>query len=95
MVPTSFREHLAGIKHAPPGYGVLLPTTAIHSIGLKRSVAIVALDRVGEVLATDVLAPNTTWRNVRASWILELPIESAVPPAASMVLLAAPNSAES
>jgi hypothetical protein len=95
MVPTTFRGRLAGIRQAPPGHGVLLAAAAIHSIGLKRSVAVLALDRGGEVLATHELAPNTTWRNVGASWILELPIESATPPAASMVLLEAPNLAES
>ena len=72
-VPVTLRERLPGIKRTPPGHGVLLATSTVHSVGLKHSIGLLALDEKGAVLAAYHLAPNKTWRCPAATWILELP----------------------
>lgn len=73
VVPATFRERLRGIKRMPLGHGVLLATSAVHSVGLKYPIRALALDDEGAVLATHELVPDSTWRHGPATWILELP----------------------
>jgi hypothetical protein len=89
-------QRLAGIKRAPPGHGVLLATTGIHSVGLKQPLTVLALDKKGAVLAVHQLAPTRTWRYPSATWILELPRKFSRPSEGAMVrLLAGTNVSQS
>ena len=86
-MPATFRQRLAGFRWAPPHHGVLLATSSVHTIGLKGSLTVLALDDTGWVLAARRLTRNTTWRHREAAWILELPDDCAAPRQGSEVTL--------
>ena len=88
-VPRTLRSRYRGIKGVPPGYGVLLATSAVNSIGLEQPLTALALDEAGRVLATHAFSPNTIWRYPAANWILELPHEIDAAPAGRAVRLVA------
>lgn len=58
---------------------LLIPTGSVHGFHLATELAVVAIDRAGQVLAVRRLRP---WRLIRvrkASWMLELPPRHPLP----------------
>lgn len=92
VMTVTFWQRLAGIRCAPVGHGVLLAASAVHAVGLKHPPTAMALNKTGQVLATQHLTPTTKWRHRGAAWILELPCETAVPSRGTEVRLFAQSS---
>ena len=68
-VAGSFRQRLCGI-HAAPG-GVLIPTSSIHTMGLRTPIVATFIDGSGRVLGSQVVPKRSIVTDRRAQWILE------------------------
>ena len=73
VVPITLWSRFRGIKGVPPGHGVLLATSAVHSFGLEEPLTVLAVNEKGRVLTTRDLPPSAMWRHSAARWLLELP----------------------
>lgn len=58
---------------------LLIPTGSVHGFHLAAELAVVAIDRAGQVLAVRRLRPWRMIRVRRARWMLELPSRYPVP----------------
>lgn len=66
---------LIGSRPSP----LLIPTDSVHGFHLATDLAVIAIDRAGQVLAVRRLRP---WRMIRvrkARWMLELPLGHPLP----------------
>ena len=66
---------LIGSRPSP----LLIPTDSVHGFHLATELAVVAIDRVGQVLAVRRLRPWRMIRVRRARWMLELPPRHPLP----------------
>jgi uncharacterized membrane protein (UPF0127 family) len=66
-------QGLLGQAGLPPGYGVLLRTKEVHTLGMRFAIDAVYLSRTGTVLRVDTLPPGRIGPVIlRARWILEI-----------------------
>lgn len=79
MLAESFFDRLLGVRHRTAEHVVVIPTNAVHTVGLPEALEIVGLDRSGEVVATRTVPPNRFVRVRGATRVVELPAGSRVP----------------
>ena len=66
-------QGLLGRADLPQGYGVLLRTKEVHTVGMRFPIDAVYLSRKGDVLRVATMAPGRLGPLVlRARWILEM-----------------------
>ena len=79
-VAETFWERLRGVIGRSHTTALLLPTRSIHSIGVRRTLTVVALDAEFRVLAARRLKPGSVYAVAGARWMLELPGTLEPPP---------------
>ena len=77
---TGFRLRLRGIRAVPPGWGALLRTRSVHTIGRRAPVAGIGVDDRGLVRWRRVLPPRRVIPSGSASWVIEVPAGTPLPP---------------
>lgn len=91
MVAVGFRERLAGIRGVPWDHGLLLWGRSVHGRGLRRALAVVAVDATGTVAGTRILRPGGVVVFRRPGWMLEIPAAAGVPAAGASLVMTAPS----
>ena len=75
----TFTERLLGVRRLPAGSVVVLPTTSVHSFGLRRSLDLIGVDDRMRVVATMPLPPNRVRVIPSARLIVEVPAGGPLP----------------
>jgi uncharacterized membrane protein (UPF0127 family) len=75
----TFSDRLLGVRRAPAGSVVVLPTTSVHSFGLRRTLDLIGVDDRMTVVATMPLRPNRVRVIPSARMIVELPAGRPLP----------------
>ena len=57
----------------PPGWGVLLQTRSVHTLGMRRPITIVGIDRAGTVQWVRTALPGRVVTDRVVAWIAEMP----------------------
>jgi len=83
----SFLDRLHGIRAVTDGDGVLLDRTSIHTIGLDRSLAVVAVDGEMTVIESRLVPPNRFARFRDASFVLEVDVATPLPPSGTRIVI--------
>lgn len=81
----SFFERYQGIRHRSVVGGVVLRTSAVHTIGLPVALEMIALDRHRKVIDTRTLLPNRLAWFRGARYVVELQVGSVLPELGSEV----------
>lgn len=79
FLATTFLDRLLGVRRAPPGAIVVLPTRSVHNIGRRRPLRVVGLDAAMRVVSVQTLPPNRISLIPSARLILELPEDAPSP----------------
>jgi uncharacterized membrane protein (UPF0127 family) len=71
--PSTFIERFRGLRGQPDDARLLFEATSVHTIGMTRSIEVVAIGGDQRVLRVQTLPPNHLVRVPGARFILELP----------------------
>lgn len=81
----TFIERFRGLRGEPDGARLLLETSSVHTLGMKRSISVVMIDRDLKVIRAQALMPNRVIFERSARFILEVPRGSQLPAVGSRV----------
>jgi len=84
-VMETFVERLRGVRISATDRGLVIPRTAVHSVGLSRPLELVAVGKGDRVLKVRTLAPNRFAWFRGAEYVIELPGGSDVPAVGSII----------
>jgi hypothetical protein len=71
-VAVGFRDRWRGLRPSPAGFGLLLKTRSVHSLGMKTDLLVVGIDARGTVIDTRTLKPGRFVMLPAVRFILEL-----------------------
>jgi len=77
--PATFVERFRGLRGQPVDARLLFESSSIHTIGMRRSIALVMIGSDRRVVRVQTLAPNRMVRERAARFILELPEGAELP----------------
>jgi uncharacterized membrane protein (UPF0127 family) len=77
--PSTFIERFRGLRGQPDDARLLFNARSVHTIGMSRSIEIVAIGNDRRVLRVQTLPPNRLVRVPGARFILELPRGTELP----------------
>lgn len=80
MEAESFGDRLTGLRRLGPGESLIIRTSSVHALGMKRPFRAIGLSSDLVVIAHATVRP---WRAIwfrRCSYVVELPLEVAPPP---------------
>jgi len=84
-VMETFVQRLRGVRISVTDRGLVIPRSAVHSVGLSRTLELVAVGKGDRVVDVRTLAPNRFAWFRGAEYIIELPEGSGVPAVGSIV----------
>ena len=72
LIPRGHWGRLRGIWQAPPGWGVLLRARSVHTVGMRRPITVVGIDRVGMVRWARTVPPGRVVMGRGVDWLAEM-----------------------
>ena len=84
---TGALARLRGVHSLPGGVGAIFRTRSVHGFGLDYELSVLSIDSSGVIVRNERLRRSRVIVCRKATWMIELPIESRVPVRGTMLQL--------
>ena len=88
VLTETFFERLRGVNLSAARHGIVIRSSAVHTMGMSHPIETVAVNEQGRVAEVRTLAPNRFAWFPGAQYLVELPAGTAVPEVGSLIEVA-------